>query len=99
RMYIYNYRLFDRHKKRVISLAVLADNNPNWRPQSYGYQLGGCRVSLEFPTVKLLDYEAQWQTLEETENPFGLVVCNGAFENQSNQPKPGKSFTVEIKTG
>ncbi len=25
RMYIYNYRLFDRHKKRVISLAVLAD--------------------------------------------------------------------------
>lgn len=27
RMYIYNYRLFDRHKKRVISLAVLADNH------------------------------------------------------------------------
>ncbi len=73
-MYIYNYRLFDRHKKRVISLAVLADNNINWRPASYGYQLGGCRVSLEFPTVKLLDYETQWQTLEETENPFGLVV-------------------------
>ena len=74
RMYIYNYRLFDRHKKRVISLAVLADNDINWRPESYSYQLGGCRVSLEFPIVKLLDYEAQWQTLEETENPFGLVV-------------------------
>ena len=74
RMYIYNYRLFDRHKKRVISLAVLADNDANWRPKSYSYQLGGCRVSLEFPIAKLLDYEAQWQTLEETENPFGLVV-------------------------
>ena len=74
RMYIYNYRLFDRHKKRVISLAVLADEETNWRPASYGYQLGGCRVSLEFPTVKLLDYEAQWEILEETENPFGLVV-------------------------
>ncbi len=74
RMYIYNYRLFDRHKKRVISLAVLADNNANWQPSSYSYQLGGCRVSLEFPIAKLLDYEAQWQSLEETENPFGLVV-------------------------
>ncbi len=74
RMYIYNYRLFDRHKKRVISLAVLADEEENWRPRSYSYQLGGCRVSLEFPTVKLLDYEAQWEILEETENPFGLVV-------------------------
>ena len=74
RMYIYNYRLFDRHKKRVISLAVLADNNINWKPSSYGYQLGGCQVSLEFPTVKLLDYESQWESLEETENPFGLDV-------------------------
>jgi hypothetical protein len=57
RMYTYNYRLFDRHKKRVISLAVLADEQANWRPSSYRYQLGGCRVSLEFPVAKLLDYE------------------------------------------
>jgi hypothetical protein len=63
RIYIYNYRLFDRHKKRVISLAVLADEQKNWRPNKYEYSLGGCSVSLEFPIVKLLDYETQWQTL------------------------------------
>jgi len=74
RMYTYNYRLFDRHKKRVISLAVLADEQANWRPSSYSYQLGGCRVSLEFPIAKLLDYEQEWETLEETTNPFGVVV-------------------------
>ncbi len=74
RMYTYNYRLFDRHKQRVISLAVLADEEANWRPSSYSYQLGGCRVSLEFPVAKLLDYEAQWETLEQTTNPFGVVV-------------------------
>ncbi|WYM02107.1 MAG: transposase [Gloeotrichia echinulata CP02] len=74
RMYTYNYRLFDRHKKRVISLAVLADEQANWRPSSYSYQLGGCRVSLEFPVAKLLDYEQSWETLEETTNPFGVVV-------------------------
>ncbi|MBW4559578.1 MAG: transposase [Mojavia pulchra JT2-VF2] len=74
RMYTYNYRLFDRHKKRVISLAVLADEQVNWRPSSYSYQLGGCRVSLEFPIAKLLDYEQTWETLEQTTNPFGIIV-------------------------
>ncbi|MEJ1931797.1 transposase [Nostoc sp. NIES-2111] len=74
RMYTYNYRLFDRHKKRVISLAVLADEQANWRPNRYSYQLGGCRVSLEFPIAKLLDYEATWETLEQTTNPFGIIV-------------------------
>ncbi|MEH1894302.1 MAG: transposase [Nostoc sp.] len=71
RMYTYNYRLFDRHKKRVISLA---DEQANWRPSSYSYQLGGCRVSLEFPVAKLLDYEQGWETLEQTTNPFGVIV-------------------------
>ncbi|MBW4618316.1 MAG: hypothetical protein KME17_02880 [Cyanosarcina radialis HA8281-LM2] len=74
RMYTYNYRLFDRHKQPVISLAVLADEEKNWRPTSYGYAIGGCRVSLEFPIVKLLDYEQNWETLEQTPNPFGVVV-------------------------
>jgi hypothetical protein len=74
RMYTYNYRLFDRHKKRVISLAVLADEQANWRPSSYSYQLGGCRVSLEFPVAKLLDYEQGWEILEQTTNPFGVIV-------------------------
>ncbi|BAY28830.1 hypothetical protein NIES2107_06620 [Nostoc carneum NIES-2107] len=74
RMYTYNYRLFDRHKQRVISLAVLADEQANWRPSSYGYELAGCRVSLEFPIAKLLDYEQAWETLEQTTNPFGIIV-------------------------
>ncbi|BAY63819.1 hypothetical protein NIES22_39090 [Calothrix brevissima NIES-22] len=74
RMYTYNYRLFDRHKQRVISLAVLADEQANWRPSSYSYELAGCRVSLEFPVAKLLDYEQAWETLEQTTNPFGIIV-------------------------
>ncbi|MBD2197048.1 MULTISPECIES: transposase [Calothrix] len=74
RMYTYNYRLFDRHKQRVISLAVLADEQANWRPCSYSYELAGCRVSLEFPVAKLLDYEQAWETLEQTTNPFGIIV-------------------------
>lgn len=74
RMYVYNYRLFDRYNRSVASFAVLADQRPNWRPQQFGYQLWGCSVEFNFPIVKLLDYQEQWQTLESSQNPFSIVV-------------------------
>lgn len=74
RMYIYNYRAYDLYHKPVVSLAVLGDERDSWRPNSYGYELGDCRVSLEFPIVKLLDYREQWSELESTLNPFAIIV-------------------------
>jgi len=74
RMYVYNYRLFDRYHRRVASMAVLGDERSGWRPEQFGYELWGCRVGLTFPTVKLLDYRAEWTALEEDSNPFATVV-------------------------
>jgi len=42
RMYVYNYRLFDRYRRRVASLAVLGDEREGWRPNRFGYELWGC---------------------------------------------------------
>src|SRR5947209_11173617 len=36
RMHVYNYRLFDRYHREVISLAILAADDFEWRPSSYG---------------------------------------------------------------
>lgn len=33
RMFTYNYRIFDRYKRSVASLAVLGDERTNWRPE------------------------------------------------------------------
>jgi hypothetical protein len=96
RMYTYNYRLFDRHKQRVISLAVLADEEMNWRPSRYGYEIAGCRVSLEFPTVKLLDYETQWETLEQTINPFGVVVM-AHLKTKTTQRDPNNRLQWKLR--
>ena len=74
RMYIYNYRLYDYYKTRIMSLAVLTDGNPNWRPNKFEQELWGCRVSLEFPVIKLSDYAEDWEELERSNNPFALVV-------------------------
>ncbi len=74
RMYVYNYRLFDRFDQQVVSVAVLGDEQADWRPAEYGYALWNCRVSLQFPTVKLLDYAVRWDELEASANPFAVVV-------------------------
>ena len=74
RMYTYNYRIFDRYNRPVASLAVLADDRPNWKPDSYSYELLGCEAGIKFPTVKLLDYAEKFEELKKSENPFAVVV-------------------------
>lgn len=74
RMYVYNYRIYDRYKRRVASLALLGDSRSEWRPNQFDYQLFGCEVLFKFPVVKLLDYQQQWSALEASRNPFAIVV-------------------------
>jgi len=74
RMYIYNYRAFDLYERQVISLAILGDKRNNWRPNSYGYALGGCEISLKFPIVKLVDYLPREPELLNNSNPFAIIA-------------------------
>jgi len=70
RMFVYNYRLFDRHRRPIVSLAVLADDAPDWKPSSFAFEALGCRHCLDFPTVKLLDYSGREGDLLQEENVF-----------------------------
>ncbi len=74
RMYIYNYRLFDRYECLVASFAVLADEDRGWRPEEFSYELWGSRAGLRFPVVKLSDFWEKWEELEESKNPFAVIV-------------------------
>ena len=74
RMYVYNYRLFDRYRVDVVSLAVLADSSPDFQAGTYERGRWGCDVRFRFPTVKLLDLGNDWASLEASDNPFTLVV-------------------------
>ena len=96
RMYIYNYRLYDRYQRRVASMAILSDTSPNWRPHSFGYELFGCHVSLDFPIVKLLDYEERWNELETETNPFAVVVM-AHLQTQRTQQQPTERYAAKLK--
>src|SRR5262249_26470017 len=53
RMFQYNYRCFDLYDRRVISLAVRCDDQPDWRPHRFLYGGWGCKMGLVFPVVKV----------------------------------------------
>ena len=74
RMFVYNYRIFDRYDKPVVSLAVLADKRKTWCPNHFEYKLWGCEMEFSFPVAKLTDYLLYWKELEKDDNPFALVV-------------------------
>ncbi len=74
RMYIYHTRIFDHYERNVVSLAILGDDNPNWRPDTYHRTQWGCGMTFTFPSVKLLDYRDQWEDLAQSRNPFAIIV-------------------------
>src|SRR5258708_29475805 len=69
RMYVYNYRVFDRYNRPVASLAVLADDDPNWRPEEFSNTLFDCGAGLRLPSLKLLDFAAQEPVLDARTHP------------------------------
>jgi hypothetical protein len=50
RMFIYSYRIYDLYRKPVVSLAVLCDAEPGWRPDRFAYNICGCEMGLRFLT-------------------------------------------------
>ncbi|HEV3257371.1 MAG TPA: hypothetical protein VG013_10860, partial [Gemmataceae bacterium] len=74
RMFVYSYRIYDRYRRPVVSLAVLCDDQPDWRPERFEYNMWGCSVGIRFLVAKLLDYREQAEALERSPNPFAAVV-------------------------
>lgn len=75
RMWVYNYRIYDRYAVPVLSLAVLADADAGWRPNEYRRAFLGCQLSLTFPIVKTLDWRDRLEELERLENPFAILLA------------------------
>jgi hypothetical protein len=74
RVYVYNYRIEDRYNQPVVSLVILGDDNPDWRPCRYVAGLWGCTKTFEFDTRKLLDWAGRLAELEASDSPFALLV-------------------------
>jgi hypothetical protein len=74
RLYAYNIGIYSLLRERVMTTAVLGDNDPRWRPAEFGYTIGSFETRMRFPVAKLLDYESHWTMLENSDNPFAVIV-------------------------
>jgi hypothetical protein len=74
RMFRYNVAAYALYDREVVSLAVLGDDNPAWRPSAFGYGRWGCRTGIDFLPVKLLDHAGALERLEGSANPLAAVV-------------------------
>ena len=74
RMYCYHYRLHDRYRKPLASFVVLADDRPEWRPDTYHAALWECELTLRYPVIKLRDYWSRAAELEASSNPFAVMT-------------------------
>jgi hypothetical protein len=90
RLFVYNYRVFDRYNRPVASLAVLADDDPTWRPDEFRQSLFGCETGIRFRPVKLLDFAAHEAMLEASTNPFAKVVLAHLKARQTHSDPAGR---------
>ena len=99
-MHVYNHRIFDRYGREVISLAILADDDPGWRPTRYEYSRWGFRSLTEFPIVKLIDDATRYQELETDPNPFALVVLAHLKAAETRRsPEDRRAWKVRLVKG
>ena len=74
RMLRYFTRIWDVYQRVPISLAILADDRSNWRPDRCELSAVGTSLRFDFTSVKLLDYAEKRHELENSTNPFAVVV-------------------------
>ncbi|HMV49616.1 MAG TPA: DUF4351 domain-containing protein [Blastocatellia bacterium] len=74
RVLVYHFRILDRFAAPVATFVILTDEDGGWRPNEYSRELLGTELRLKFSAAKLLDYADRWEELEQSANPFAVVV-------------------------
>jgi hypothetical protein len=100
RMLVYAYRIYDRHRRPVASLAVLYDESPAWRPDRFEVGLWGSALGVRFVTAKLLDWRGREEELERSPNPFAaLVLAHLAAQATRDSPAQRERSKLRLVKG
>jgi hypothetical protein len=96
RMFIYNYRIFDRYHHPVVSMALLCDASPRWKPQEFAYAAMDCEMTFRFPVAKLTEFAHHEATLAEGINPFALLTL-AWLQNRAARHDMNARFAVKCR--
>jgi len=90
RMFRYFSRILDHFDQLPVSLAILADPNPLWRPGPYEYRFGSGSLVFECCTCKLAELDLE--PLIAAGNPVARVIqAHRLAQGTSGNPKARRS--------
>lgn len=93
-MFIYFYRIYDRYRQDVASIAILADTDKAWRPNRYNRQVWNSEIIRTFEVVKLIDFKSRIAELEKHPNPFAMVIL---IQLAALETKPDEKYRLLTK--
>jgi hypothetical protein len=74
RMFEYHIAIRRLYNREVVGLALLCDDQPEWKPTRFGYERWGCRMELTFRVAKLLDSLPKRDALAASDNPIATIA-------------------------
>jgi len=93
RMFEYFYRIYDRYQKDIVSMAVFTDINPKYHPKTHKIEFLDCINEFHFLTVKLIDLDRE--ELENSKNPFSVIILSHLVSIQEKDPIKRKDFKLQ----
>ena len=94
RMYIYNYRLFDRYRRHAASFAVIGYAGKKKDAGVFEKNLWDCKIRFSFPVARLKDYEKDTESLEQSSNPFAVVLAH--LKTKATWEDSGKQEPIPV---
>ncbi|HZU36146.1 MAG TPA: hypothetical protein VFA18_09565, partial [Gemmataceae bacterium] len=100
RMFVYGYRIYDRYRRPVVSLAVLCDDDPRWCPERFDAGACGSSLGIQFLSAKLIDYRDREAALERDRNPFAAVLLAQLKELETRgDPAARRGWKIRLIKG
>jgi hypothetical protein len=75
RTFKYGRRAGEHFNQPVGRFAILGDEDPTWKPNSYREGVLGCEDTFTFRVAKLSEWHGRMAELESSGNLFGLFLC------------------------
>lgn len=83
RMFQYFYRVYDKYRRKIFTIAIFSDENKVYRPDCYEYRYFDTELTYKYRSYKILDQDEK--ELQESENPFAMAVLAGLYVLKSKK--------------
>ncbi len=92
RIFVYYYRIFEKYREQgaeIITLAILTDEDVNYRPNEYYFERWGFEHRMKIPLVKIIDYKNKKELQEKLETSINPMALATRVQLKSFEAKKG----------